>query len=472
MAPMHDQNVHDHSRREDAEELDLEDAQPTDEDGAAEFDPTLYPRTYRMSLGWRLVILTCGALSALGGLFGAAYFSLAGEPSGWEAAFLIAVFTVFVCLGLYGVLHPLQYRVTLQANGVEVVEPFRRRRLSREEIKGMRLIHTGKGFSILALVPRDEHAKQVRIALAFKIDEAFASWVAEVPDLDSKEVVESYVELIRRLYPDLSSEERARRFKRLRQASMGVNGAAIALCAAGSLLPDPDHLVFTGLLALPWIAIVLVARFQPLYRFGGGSSNDRHLDLTAPLILPGFILTLRAVFHDIETLDWKGPAMLAFAGGLLLTGAAVQIDPWFRKQRWSVLLCGLMICLYGYGAGLELNAIADRSAPQVFQVVVLAKHASEDSRSTTWYLTLNPWGPVTTREDVSVLGALYRATRPGDTVCVLLRRGAIGMPWYEVTACREARVRGDNSRGPSEPVGAGIRPEVVGSRWPSAEWSG
>jgi hypothetical protein len=38
---MHDQNVHDRSRHEDPEELDLEDAQPTDEDGAAEFDPAL-----------------------------------------------------------------------------------------------------------------------------------------------------------------------------------------------------------------------------------------------------------------------------------------------------------------------------------------------------------------------------------------------------------------------------------------------
>lgn len=127
--------------------------------------------------------------------------------------------------------------------------------------------------------------------------------------------------------------------------------------------------------------------------------------------------------------------MLAFAGGLLLTIAAARVDPWFQKQRWAVLLCGLMTCLYGYGAGLQLNTIADRSVPQVYRVAVVAKHVDENAHVKTWYLTLEPWGTVTTSEDVSAAEALYRVTRPGEIVCVLLRRGAIGMPWYEVTAC-------------------------------------
>jgi len=50
-----------------------EDADPAEEfypyeesDLAEDFDPTLYPRTYRMSLGWRLMILTWGVLLTLG----------------------------------------------------------------------------------------------------------------------------------------------------------------------------------------------------------------------------------------------------------------------------------------------------------------------------------------------------------------------------------------------------------------------
>ncbi len=408
-----------------------------DSDIAEDFDPALYPRAFRMSLGWRLVILTCGVLLTLGGLFGVTYFSLAGALAGWAAVFVITLCAVFVCLGLYGVLHPLQYRVTLAADAVEVTEPFRRRHLSRTDIKGRRWLRPGKGFSVLALVPGDEYVKQLHVALVFKTDEAFALWVAQLPDLDAQEVMESHVELIRHLYPDLSSEERARRMKRLQHLATGVNGAAIAFFAAGFLLPDPDYLVFAALVALPWVAIAAVARFQPLYRFGG-RSTDRHLDLTSPLILPGFILTWRAV-SELETLDWKGPAMLASAIGLLLTGAAARVDPWFQKQRWALLVSGLMTCLYGYGAGMELNALADRSAPRVYPVVVAAKHVSEDSKSTTWYLTLNPWGPMTESKDVSVSAARYRLTEPGDSVCVMLRPGAFRIAWYRVAACNEAQ---------------------------------
>ena len=115
--------------------LHTEDADPAEEihpyeesDLAEDFDPALYPRTYRMSLVWRLVILSCGALLTLGGLCGVAYFSLANTLAGWAAVFLIVLCAVFGCLGLYGVLHPLQYRVTLAADAVEVIEPFRRRR--------------------------------------------------------------------------------------------------------------------------------------------------------------------------------------------------------------------------------------------------------------------------------------------------------------------------------------------------------
>ncbi len=434
--------MRDRSTLENAGLTDSEDADPAEElqtyedSGLAEnFDPVLYPRTYRMSLGWRLMILTWGVLGTLGGSFGVAYFSLAGTPAGWAAAFLIALCAMFVCLGLYGVLHALRYWVTLAADAVEVVEPFRRRRLSGADIKGRRLLRPGTGFSVLVLVPRDEHMKPLHIPLVLKTDDAFALWISAVPDLHLQEVIESQVKLIHRIYPDLSSEERLRRMKRLRHLATGINGAAITLSAAGFLLPDPIHLVFAALVFLPWVAIGTVARFQPLYRIGG-RSTDQHPDLSLPLIVPGFVLMLRAV-SEVETLDWKGPAILAAALGLLLTGAATLVDPWFRRQRWVVLVSGLITCVYGYGAGLELNTLADTSAPRVYPVLVTAKHVDEESKVKTWYLTLNPWGPVIESKDVSVSVARYRLTGPGDTVCVMLRPGAFWIAWYRIEACNK-----------------------------------
>jgi hypothetical protein len=100
-----------------------------------------------------------------------------------------------------------------------------------------------------------------------------------------------------------------------------------------------------------------------------------------------------------------------------------------------VPLLGLLTCAYGYGTGLQISVLADRSTPREYQVKVLDKHVSESSHVTSWYLTVEPWGPVPQRDDVRVSEAQYQRTRNGDTLCVLLRSGALQIAWYELGTC-------------------------------------
>jgi hypothetical protein len=243
-------------------------------------------------------------------------------------------------------------------------------------------------------------------------------------------------ELADTLYPERSPDAKSKEIKRLRHLATGVNGAAVALSAWGWVSPPPGLLLVAALLAVPWVAIVLVAKFQPLYRFGARSS-DQHPDLSLAIIAPGFILTLRAV-SSFEILEWYAPLILACAGGLALGGAAALVDPWFRKQRWSVVLSILICCAYGYGGSLELNALTDTSSPRVFRASVRTKWVDGDWKWRTWYLTLKPWGPVAKDEDVSVSNLMYQRTQAGDTVCVFLRSGAFRISWYQAATCSEA----------------------------------
>jgi len=406
-----------------------------DTEVAVRFDPELYPRSYRISLGWTVVILACGAVLTIGALFGLAYFSARPTQGAAAAGFLIALCTVFFCLGLYSVLCSLQYRVTLEADRIEIVEPLRRRALRREEIRGLRVLPGGYGIVILVLIPKGAGIKALKIPLMLKTDDSFRTWFSDMANLDAQEALESKDELASTFYLELPPQERFRRIERLRQLGAWMNGGTIALIFGSFALPDPGHVMLAALVVLPWVAICLVARFQPLYRFAGGR-NDERVDLTLPLMVPGVILTWDALF-TLNTLEWQGPVMLACAGGLALTGVAARIDPWFRHQRWGVLLIGLFACAYGYGTTMELNALTDGSPPQVHRVRVLGKHEDESSHVSTWYLTLEPWGPVADSEDVSVSKAQYRLTKPGDTVCVPLKSGALKIAWYRVETCVE-----------------------------------
>jgi hypothetical protein len=401
-------------------------------DAAPVFDPAPYPRTYQASLPWRLVILACGCLLAAGAVC-LAWFSLTSVSGIGATVFLLALASAFFCLGLYGLLYGLRNQVVLGPDGIEVISPLGWRTLRRDGLRGLRMFRSGQGFDVVVLVPQDARAGNLTIPLVLKTDEIFYAWFRGLTNLDAEEALRSKAEILETFHPELPPEEWLRRLGRQRTLGTWVNGVSMALVAAGFFVPDPTHLLFASLAALPWIAIVLVAKLQPLYGFAG-DRNDERVDLTIPLILPGLVATLQAV-SSFNTLEWQGPLMLAFAGGVALTGAAARIDPSLRRQRWGVPLIGLFTCAYGYGTGLQLNVLADRSTPREYQVRVLDKHVSESSHVKSWYLTVEPWGPLAQRDDIGVSEAQYQRTRQGDTVCVLLRSGALQIAWYQLDTC-------------------------------------
>jgi len=403
------------------------------------FDPELYPRSYCASLGWRLVILACSALLALGALCGLALFDFASllNSTPLAALFLIALFAVFLGLGLYGLLYGFRFRVTLVADHVELVEPFRRHSLQRSEILGRRVLPGGQGFSVIVLVSSHAEHNKLRIPVLLKPDEAFRRWFYDLTDLDRSEVFQSRIDIEATFRPELPAEEKSRQVTRLRRLGAAFNAATIALLGASFVLPDTGLWLLATVAALPWVAIVLVARFQPLYRFAV-RRNDERVDLILPLITPGLILAVHAV-SNLNTVGWQKPLVLACAGGLALTGTSVRVDSWLRQQRWAVLIVGLFACIYGYAAGLESNALADHSVPQVYLVKVLSKEVSESSHVKSWDLTLEPCGPVSDQETVSVSETEYQRIRAGDAVCVELRAGALQVPWYRVGHCNSQK---------------------------------
>ena len=54
----------------------------------------------------------------------------------------------------------------------------------------------------------------------------------------------------------------------------------------------------------------------------------------------------------------------------------------------------------------------------------------------TYHLKLAAWGPMSEGGDVSVSQAVYDRLEPGSTACIVMRSGALGMPWFIVLACR------------------------------------
>jgi len=398
------------------------------------FDPSAYPRTYALSVAGKWLVSVLGLVMVAFSLAGAIFFSH-GDQSRTPAALaiLLPLCAGFALMGVYLLAVAVFYRVILQADSIQVFEIHRRCSLSRLEIEGRSHFAYGEGMRAWVLVPKPGSGGKIKLSNFLKTDKDFRTWIQSLPDLDldkkraaDRERREAVASLKQHGVSELS----------LRRIAGGLNFAAYGLGFASFFVRDVHLALIWALVALPWVAIVLVAKFAPFYRFGGPRSSPLP-DLSLALIGPGFFLVL-GVLQSVVPVGWEGPSLLAVLGSALLVGVAFWRDPWLKKHRGATALLLLLCCSYGYGAGMQVNALLDGSTPQTYRVIVGAKHVSH-GKSTSYHLSLAPWGPKESGQDLMVPYSQYALVKPGDTVCMLLRSGALGVPWSQLGRCDAAR---------------------------------
>ena len=93
-----------------------------------------------------------------------------------------------------------------------------------------------------------------------------------------------------------------------------------------------------------------------------------------------------------------------------------------------------MTLIYGAGAATVAKRILDVFAPTTYHAEILDKRVVH-GKATYYQLTVAPWGPRTTENRIEVSRDLYRAVNVGDSVCANMKHGALGVRWYDVTAC-------------------------------------
>lgn len=219
------------------------------------------------------------------------------------------------------------------------------------------------------------------------------------------------------------------RHARLIMVAMSI----VTIAASLSAWPKPSPFVIAALISWPWLALALVACWPGVFTVYARRSHRNPIELALAFGLPGLLLTLRTIV-DLHLVQWEGSIAPTIASTLLLWFPAMKADAVVRERR-SRIVGLLVICApYGYGAGMEVNALLDRSPATTYSVHVTDKHIS-NSRRPIYYLHLEPWGPKVASDDVPVRQELYLKTQIGDSVCVELRPGLLHAAWYTVKEC-------------------------------------
>jgi hypothetical protein len=390
-----------------------------------------YPRTYRPSGDWTVFLFVVSAIVAIGGALLVWYFGTGHEVRGRnDATMLICVASAFIVLGISLILYLLRFRIVLLADRIEVRGLISTRMLRRDEILGWKFLSANP--PVVVLVPRSER-RPLKVTSIIQPDEAFGTWVKTLTDLDAEEARQSAEEIANDPEVGGTPEERLAGLERAKRIAGALQIAAFGATAWGAFYPRPYRAAILTLVVLPWLAVSLVWRWPGLYRIDE-RRNDVHPNVAVPFMIPGFILGLRVLF-DLHVLEWQRAISLSIGVGVVLWFAALMADPILRARKGVAVIFLLLTSAYGAGAGLEANALLDKTPETIYPAKVLAKHI-DSGRHTEYNLHLSPWGPKKETNMVSVPRKFYESLQPGESVCIALRPGALHVAWYAVRRCR------------------------------------
>jgi hypothetical protein len=394
--------------------------------------PANQPHVYRLRRGWFVFLFGLGLLPALAGIAGCVYFGTGHEVNSQrDAVMMVTICAAFACLGAYVLALSLRARLTLTETGISYRQVLGTKHIKKASVAGWRTNHATTPPLINLLLNGDGPSK-LQIMAVFETDLAFEDWLASVPNLDIEEQVTTITEVLKDETAGGSADERLESLAKARKFARAANLLSAGLGVWAFFWPEPYMPLMWGLVLAPWVLLGIVAMSRGLIRVDQ-RPNDVHPSIALGMILSLAALLMRAVM-DFDVVSYWMWVLWGLILTIALSIAAVWADPSLRRQRLSLAAFALLNLMYGFGAALCVNVLADGSEPALQQVLVSRKDVST-YKGTHYRLHLAPWGTVKSESTVEVGKRFYDSIQPGQPVCVSLYQGALGIEWFAVYPC-------------------------------------
>ncbi|MBC8024990.1 MAG: hypothetical protein H7Y89_03280 [Steroidobacteraceae bacterium] len=328
----------------------------------------------------------------------------------------------------WGFLYSLRTSVTFTQGEIVVQRAFRERRAKRSQVAAFRRVVEGLTNSI-HLFEADSTSPLIELPPQIVFDPDFDAWLAGLVDLDARDSQRSMDRYLEESSQPGSSEEKLAALKSARGIATTAKWAALVLFAAivfmGSRL---DFLIAVAV--LPWIAVALAVVRPTLFVLEEDKSEVR-ASLFGACLVPSLALVYAAISGGLSV--YAGRLALIVAASMIVSSAVVLwlVASLRRQPRalWSTLA---LTALYSVGLVCVVNRDFDRG-PMVVHETRVEERISEGSRN--YILRVAQWGPRPNAEDFGVKRDFFDRVEKGQTVCVQLWPGALGVRWYELKVC-------------------------------------
>lgn len=390
----------------------------------------LMMREYKLSKGWALFIYIAAPL--LAALF--VYLLLLPFLPGSKDAktellswFLVplSLFMIGVCVA--GVMDAAKSKFVIGEDRVFTTGVFSNRELLFQEIEGYR---TDERY--IYILPFDKGLKRIKISTYFSGTANILQWLSErYPDLNNEEVKAEEEQILSDATLGSGVEEREEELGKARSKAKALNWAGGLVAVWSWFFPQPYEAVILACLMIPLLCLFVTQTSKGLIRIEE-KKKSAYPSVFSGVLFPSLALCMRALL-DFNILRyenvWKGTLLVAvlFMAALLVKSKEFT----FRSAREYGVALGITILAvaYGYGAVVTANCTWDTSSPTVYHAKVTGKHVSS-GKTTTYHISLTPWGPQKQKDDVTVSKASYNRLQSGDDVSVCFRQGRFSIPWF------------------------------------------
>jgi len=390
-------------------------------------DVDAFTKAFANSKGKIITIIIVIALS-IGGLY---LISLAFHPTpNWPAVGSLLLAAVLMGIGALAYLDATRLVLTVDQYTLTLDRMFSSRSILLEEIDGYRsgekdtfYILTKGGGKPLSLPQNLDRRKEL------------IEWFKEkYEDVDAREREKETEILLGSEQFGSTVEERTARLEMAGKVDKVATAAGVGALLWSLFYPSPYEVMMIVLLLLPWIAVFATWYFNGLLRL------DKKKSSPYPSVVQlMFFPTLAALINVLRGYDlyrFGEKAWSILIVGTLLASAVCNVacrEAIAATSKKTLTYCCIVALagLYSYSLLIFSNCYYDRSVAEVFHVEVTNKRISK-GKSTSYYLSLSPWGRYTDGKEVSVSKRFYLEVNQEDSVRVFLKKGQWDVPWYWV----------------------------------------
>jgi hypothetical protein len=390
--------------------------------------PTTSRHEYRIKSWYRSILLVLGAPAVAGSIV---MCTVATNVA--NSTLPLVMTAAFLFFGVYLIALAVRSRVIIDGIRIEIRGAFTDHYADRNEIEGYRTISSRNGKYTQFYLNNGRGT--LTLFNHFDKDGALDAWIRRIPDLDKRDRDSILEKISQQEELGATPQERLAALAQAKTYSIFALVIAIAAAVAANFGIPALYLPFSIALALVPIALAFLLHRSPLLYTVFRRKDDPRAELLYALIASSFGLLIRARGIHFVSLESIGVVIAL----ITLAYIAAFYHSFFESPSpartfFALLLFGM---LYSYGAVVMADAVGDASTPTRFVVRVIGKHYTT-GRSRSYYLSLEPWGPVQQSNNLGVSKTIYDKATPGDQVCLELHPGRLNTTWYTQVSCSNA----------------------------------